>query len=97
MTHHVLMGDPTHFSVVGGANPHTRDRYGRRKSVDRGIAIRQWERMRDLLREVGVQIRTGTTVVGLEGDRNRLQRVQLDDGETVMLDWDEFERVEFRN
>jgi N-dimethylarginine dimethylaminohydrolase len=56
VTHHVLMGDPAHFSVVGGANPHTRDRYGRRKSVDRDIAIRQWERMRDLLREVGLAV-----------------------------------------
>ena len=45
------MGDPTHFSVVGGANPHTRDRYGRRKTVDRSLAIQQWERLRDLLRE----------------------------------------------
>jgi N-dimethylarginine dimethylaminohydrolase len=52
----VLMGDPTHFSVVGGANPHTRDKYGRRKSVDRALAIRQWERMRDLLRELGVRV-----------------------------------------
>ena len=26
----VLMGDPAHFSVKGGANPHTRDRWGRR-------------------------------------------------------------------
>ena len=34
----ILMGDPTHFSVVGGANPHTRDRYGRKKTVDRELA-----------------------------------------------------------
>lgn len=52
----VLMGDPAHFSVVGGANPHTRDKYGRRKSVDRPLAIAQWERMRDLLRELGVDV-----------------------------------------
>jgi N-dimethylarginine dimethylaminohydrolase len=56
MTHVVLMGDPTHFSVVGGANPHTRDKYGRRKSVDRALAIAQWERMRDLLRERGLRV-----------------------------------------
>ena len=56
MTHTILMGDPAHFSVVGGANPHTRDRYGRRKSVDRATAIRQWERMRDLMREQGLRV-----------------------------------------
>jgi N-dimethylarginine dimethylaminohydrolase len=56
LKHVVLMGDPSHFSVVGGANPHTRDNYGRRKSVDRALAIAQWGRMRDLLRELGVQV-----------------------------------------
>jgi N-dimethylarginine dimethylaminohydrolase len=50
------MGDPTHFSVVGGANPHTRDRYGRKKTVDRTLAIQQWEHMRDLLREQGFHV-----------------------------------------
>jgi len=30
----VLMGDPTYFSVLGGANPHTRNALGIRKSVD---------------------------------------------------------------
>jgi N-dimethylarginine dimethylaminohydrolase len=52
----VLMGDPAHFSVVGGANPHTRDRWGRRKTVDRSLAIRQWQRMRDLLSDHGVAV-----------------------------------------
>lgn len=56
MTHVVLMGDPTHFSVVGGANPHTRDRYGRRKTVDRVLAIEQWRDMRDLLRGLGLHV-----------------------------------------
>ena len=56
MSHTVLMGDPAHFSVVGGANPHTRDRYGRRKAVDRQLAIAQWERMRDLLRDQGLRV-----------------------------------------
>ena len=56
MTHVVLMGDPTHFSVVGGANPHTRDRYGRRKSVDRRVAIAQWGRMRALLLDLGLYV-----------------------------------------
>jgi N-dimethylarginine dimethylaminohydrolase len=52
----VLMGDPSRFSVRGGANPHTRTRFGRRRAVDRGLAIRQWERLRDLLRDLGVRI-----------------------------------------
>ncbi len=58
MSHAILMGDPTHFKVSGGANPHTRDRWGRRKSVDRDLAIRQWHRMRDLLGELGLQVIT---------------------------------------
>ncbi len=37
----VLMGDPQHFSVKGGANPHTRTRWGTRRRVDRERAIRQ--------------------------------------------------------
>ena len=56
MVHILLMGDPSHFSVVGGANPHTRDRYGRRKSVDRELAIRQWWSLHDLLRDHGLRI-----------------------------------------
>lgn len=56
MTHCVLMGDPAHFAVVGGANPHTRDKYGRRKSVDRALAIRQWGALRDLLRGLGLEV-----------------------------------------
>jgi N-dimethylarginine dimethylaminohydrolase len=54
--HVVLMGDPAHFSVVGGANPHTRDRYGRRKTVDRRLAIAQWGRMRSLLMDLGLHV-----------------------------------------
>jgi len=52
----VLMGNPSHFSVVGGANPHTRTRWGRRRRVDRGLAIDQWQRLRDCLRDLGVRI-----------------------------------------
>jgi len=52
----ILMGDPARFSVRGGANPHTRTRWGRRRSVNRALAIRQWERLRDLLRDLGVRI-----------------------------------------
>ena len=52
----VLMGDPAHFSVKGGANPHTRTRWGTRRRVDRALAIRQWQRLRDLLRELGLRV-----------------------------------------
>jgi len=50
------MGDPAHFAVVGGANPHTRDKYGRRKSVDRALAIRQWGAMREQLLALGLEV-----------------------------------------
>lgn len=52
----VLMGDPTHFSVKGGANPHTRTRWGTRRRVDRARAIEQWKRLRDVLRDLGVRV-----------------------------------------
>ncbi len=52
----VLMGDPTHFSVKGGANPHTRTRWGTRRSVDRKLAIRQWHGLRDRLLDLGVRV-----------------------------------------
>ena len=56
MTQAILMGDPTHFSVVGGANPHTRDRYGRRKRVDCERAIRQWHGLRERLTGLGLRV-----------------------------------------
>ncbi len=56
MTHAILMGDPTHFSVVGGANPHTRDRYGRRKRVDRELARRQWAALRERMLQMGLRV-----------------------------------------
>jgi N-dimethylarginine dimethylaminohydrolase len=50
------MGDPTHFSVKGGANPHTRTRWGTRRRVDRALAIRQWQRLHDVLRDLGLRV-----------------------------------------
>jgi N-dimethylarginine dimethylaminohydrolase len=50
------MGDPAHFRVQGGANPHTRTRLGTRRRVDRERAIFQWERLRDALRAHGVRV-----------------------------------------
>jgi len=52
----VLMGDPTHFSVKGGANPHTRTRWGTRRSVDRTTAIAQWTRLKTTLEDLGVRV-----------------------------------------
>jgi N-dimethylarginine dimethylaminohydrolase len=55
-TRHVLMGDPNHFSVVGGANPHTRTRWGTRRTVDRERAIVQWHRLKDTLEDLGAHV-----------------------------------------
>jgi N-dimethylarginine dimethylaminohydrolase len=52
----VLMGAPDCFSIRGGANPHTRTAFGRRKRVDRSRAIAQWHRLAALLGELGVAI-----------------------------------------
>jgi N-dimethylarginine dimethylaminohydrolase len=52
----VLMGDPSHFSVKGGANPHTRTRFGTRRRVDRDIAIRQWHELKAVLEDLGVRV-----------------------------------------
>ncbi len=52
----ILMGDPSHFSVKGGANPHTRTRWGTRRQVDRELAIRQWHRLKDTLEDLGVRV-----------------------------------------
>ncbi len=52
----VLMGDPSHFSVKGGANPHTRTRWGTRRHVDRDKAIGQWHRLKDTLEDMGVRV-----------------------------------------
>jgi N-dimethylarginine dimethylaminohydrolase len=50
------MGDPTHFSVKGGANPHTRTRWGTRRRVDKQRAIAQWHGLRSLLEELGLRV-----------------------------------------
>jgi len=50
------MGDPSHFSVKGGANPHTRTRWGTRRRVDRELAIRQWHELRRVLEDLRVRV-----------------------------------------
>jgi N-dimethylarginine dimethylaminohydrolase len=52
----VLMGDPAHFSVQGGANPHTRTRWGIRRKVNRELAKKQWSRLKDTLEDLGVRV-----------------------------------------
>ena len=52
----VLMGDPSHFSVQGGANPHTRTRWGTKRRVDRERAIEQWHGLRQTLEELGIRV-----------------------------------------
>ena len=51
-----LMGDPRHFSVQGGANPHTRTRWGRKRKVDRELAIQQWQRLKQSLEDLGIRV-----------------------------------------
>jgi len=52
----ILMGDPSHFSVQGGANPHTRTRWGTRRSVDRNAAIDQWHALKKTLEGLGIRV-----------------------------------------
>ncbi|MGH0037832.1 MAG: dimethylarginine dimethylaminohydrolase family protein [Myxococcota bacterium] len=52
----LLMGDPAHFSVKGGGNPHTRTRWGRKRSVDRARAIDQWHGLKARLEELGISV-----------------------------------------
>jgi N-dimethylarginine dimethylaminohydrolase len=52
----ILMGDPTFFSVLGGANPHTRNVLGIRKSVDPDLARRQWHGLARALIERGTEV-----------------------------------------
>ncbi len=50
------MGDPAHFSVRGGANPHTRNRWGLRKIVSREKAITEWHALARALIALNVRI-----------------------------------------
>ncbi len=50
------MGDPRHFSVQGGANPHTRTRWGTKRQVDRVLAIEQWKNLKATLEDHGVRV-----------------------------------------
>jgi len=50
------MGDPTYFSVLGGANPHTRNVLGIRKAVDAERARHQWHQLARTLVAYGVEV-----------------------------------------
>jgi N-dimethylarginine dimethylaminohydrolase len=52
----VLMGDPAHFSVQGGANPHTRTRWGTKRKVDSGRATEQWHGLKETLEGMGIRV-----------------------------------------
>lgn len=52
----ILMGDPAYFSVLGGANPHTRNVLGLRKSVDPDLARRQWHGLARALIAHGTEV-----------------------------------------
>jgi N-dimethylarginine dimethylaminohydrolase len=52
----ILMGDPKYFSVLGGANPHTRNFLGMRKKVDAERARRQWHALARALIARGTEV-----------------------------------------
>lgn len=52
----ILMGDPIYFSVLGGANPHTRNVMGIRKSVDAELARKQWHGLARALVARGAEV-----------------------------------------
>ena len=52
----ILMGDPTYFSVRGGANPHTRNALGIRKSVNADRARKQWHGLARALIAHGTEV-----------------------------------------
>lgn len=61
------MGDPTHFSVLGGANPHTRNTLGVRKKVDAQLARSQWHALARELISHGVEVCVIQPHAGLTG------------------------------
>jgi N-dimethylarginine dimethylaminohydrolase len=52
----ILMGDPAFFSVLGGANPHTRNALGWRKKVDAARARSQWHGLAQALLRHDVEV-----------------------------------------
>ncbi|MBI4313873.1 MAG: hypothetical protein HY594_03565 [Candidatus Omnitrophica bacterium] len=52
----ILLGHPRYFRILKGGNPHTRDRWGRKKTVDRPLMLAQWERFRQSLADLGLNV-----------------------------------------
>ncbi|MBI4437129.1 MAG: hypothetical protein HY590_06945 [Candidatus Omnitrophica bacterium] len=52
----VLMGDPEHFHIRSGSNPHTRNIWGLRKKVDLKRAKEQWHTFAKTLTDLGVHV-----------------------------------------
>ncbi len=52
----VLLGDPAHFYIRSGSNPHTRNRWGLRKKVNRDRAVFQWHAFARTLTKLGVRV-----------------------------------------
>src|SRR5208282_3941157 len=52
----IVMGDPAHFSVLGGANPHTRNALGIRKRVDPELAQIQWHELARTMLRYGAEV-----------------------------------------
>jgi N-dimethylarginine dimethylaminohydrolase len=67
MSRTILMGDPANFSVIGGANPHTRNILGMRKRVDAARARRQWHSLARALVAHGVEVCIVEPHAGLSG------------------------------
>lgn len=63
----ILMGDPKYFSVLGGANPHTRNFLGLRKKVDAERARRQWHALARALVTRGTEVCVVEPHEGLTG------------------------------
>ncbi|HZO82709.1 MAG TPA: arginine deiminase-related protein [Candidatus Binataceae bacterium] len=63
----ILMGDPTFFSVLGGANPHTRNALGLKKSVNPDLARRQWHGLARALIGRGTEVCVIEPHEGLSG------------------------------
>jgi len=52
----ILMGDPKHFAVRGGANPHTRNVLGIRRRVNSTLARQQWHSLARALIAHGTEV-----------------------------------------
>jgi N-dimethylarginine dimethylaminohydrolase len=56
MARTILMGDPEHFGVHGGANPHTRNLLGIRRRVNAALANQQWHALARVLIACGTEV-----------------------------------------